>query len=253
MRKTLLILILVVFINFNTDVYADATSTNINTISTPTIASSTVNTFFGNVYKDIKLKVPVYKQQYANSCEAATLRMALAFKNIKKSEIQILTKFGYNPTYKDWTNNIWDDPQKQYVGYVDIAGKPYGGYGVYGTPVAKAIESLGLRSEYATGTAVTASFLAKSLDNRNPVIVWGYSSFTEVPYTWKTKEGVEVKAFRGEHVRLVVGYKGTIEKPIGFYINDSLKGKVTEYWTTEKLMENINKVPGVTDQAVVVK
>ena len=64
---------------------------------------------------------------------------------------------------------------------------------------------------------------------------------------------MEVKVFRGEHVRLIIGFRGTIDNPIGFYINDSLKGKYAEYWTTEILVENINKVPGVNDQAVVVK
>jgi len=236
-RKILLSLILVIFAGSATTVFADTLSIN--------------NT---NIYKDIKLKAPAYKQQYANSCEAATLRMALAFKKILlKNDVQLLSRFGYNPTYKDWTNNIWDDPQKQYVGYVDVAGRPFGGYGVYGLPVVKAIESLGLKAEYATSTNITATFLAQSVDNKNPVIVWGYSSYTEPPYTWKTKEGVEVKAFRGEHVRLIIGFRGTIDKPIGFYLNDSLKGKYAEYWTTERLMENINKVPGVTDQAVVVK
>ena len=216
-----------------------------------TVFADTLNT---NIYQDIKLKIPVYKQQYANSCEAATLRMALAFKGVNlKNDVQLLARFGYNPTYKDWTNNIWDDPQKQYVGYVDIAGKPYGGYGVYGLPVVKAIESFGLKAEYATSTAITPSLLAQSINNKNPVIVWGYSSFTEPPYTWKTREGVEVRAFRGEHVRLVVGFKGSAENPTGFYINDSLSGKKAEYWATQKLMENITKVPGVTDQAVIVK
>jgi uncharacterized protein YvpB len=232
--KVLLFLLLLVSITGVTAVFAD-----------------TVNT---KIYKDIKLKAPAYKQQYANSCEASTLRMALALKKISiKNDVELLGRFGYNPTYKDWTNNIWDDPQKQFVGFVDIAGKPLGGYGVYGLPVVKAIKSYGLNAEYATSTAITPSFLAQSIDNKNPVIVWGYSSFTEAPYTWKTKEGVEVKAFRGEHVRLIIGFKGTIENPEGFYLNDSLKGKYAEYWTTQKLMENINKVPGVTDQAVVVK
>lgn len=216
-----------------------------------TVFAETINI---NVYKDIKLKAPAYKQQYANSCEAATLRMALAFKKINlTNDVHLLAKFGYNPTYKDWTNNIWDDPQKQFVGYVDVSGKPNGGYGVYGLPVVRAIKSYGLDAEYATSTAITPSFLAKAIDNKNPVIVWGYTSFTEPPYTWKTKEGVEVKAFKGEHVRLVVGYKGTLEKPIGFYLHDSFSGKSFEYWSTEKLMMHINKVPGVTDQAVVVK
>ncbi len=232
--KVLLFLLLLISITGITSVFAD-----------------TVNT---KIYKDIKLKVPAYKQQYVNSCEASTLRMALAFKGINlTNDVQLLGRFGYNPTYKDWINNIWDDPQKQFVGYVDVAGKPNGGYGVYGMPVVNAIKSYGRDVEYATSTAITPSFLAKSIDNGNPVIVWGYSSYTEIPYTWKTKEGVDVKAFRGEHVRLIIGFKGGIENPQGFYLNDSQKGKYAEYWTTQKLMENINKVPGVTDQAVVVK
>jgi uncharacterized protein YvpB len=216
-----------------------------------TVSANNVDT---NIYKDIKLTAPAYKQQYVNSCEASTLRMALALKGVfTRNDVEILGRFGYNPTYKDWTNNIWDNPQKQFVGFVDVAGKPLGGYGVYGLPVVKAIKSYGLNAEYATSTAITPRFLAQSIDNKNPVIVWGYSSFTEVPYTWKTKEGIEIKAFKGEHVRLIVGFKGTIENPEGFYFNDSLKGKYAEYWTTEKLMENIRKVPGVTDQAVIVK
>lgn len=242
-RKILLSLILIISFGISINVFANTKN-----------LATTTNTNTSKIYKDIKLKIPAYKQQYANSCEASTLRMALNYKNIKlTNDVELLFKFVYNPTYKDWVNNIWDDPQKQYVGFVDIAGKPLGGYGVYGLPVVRAIESYGLKAEYATGTAITSSFLAQAVDNKNPVIVWGYSSYTEPPYTWKTKEGVEVKAFRGEHVRLIVGFKGTVENPQGFYINDSLKGKYTEYWTTEKLMENINKVPGVTDQAVVVK
>ncbi len=250
-RKILFFLILVIFISFNTNIHAYTTSTNNNSSSTSYYSTTTSN--LTKIYKDIKLKAPAYKQQYANSCEAATLRMALAFKGLIKNEIQILTKFGYNPTYIDLTNNIWDDPQKQFVGYIDVTGKPFGGYGVYGIPVAKAIESFGLKAEYATSTNITPTFLAQAVDNNNPVIVWGYSSFTAPPYTWKTKENTKVKAFRGEHVRLIVGFRGTIEKPIGFYVNDSLKGRYAEYWTSEKLMENIQKVPGVTDQAVVVK
>ena len=217
------------------------------------IASTTPVQVSTNVYKDMKLKVPFYKQPYANSCEATSLRMALGFKGIIKNEIQILTKFTYNPTFKDWVNNIWDDPQKQYVGYVDISGRPNGGYGVYGLPVVKAIESFGRTATYATGTAITASFLAREVDAKNPVMIWGYTSLKEPPYTWTTREGVIVKAVRGEHVRVVVGYKGTIDNPIGFYVHDPFSGKMNEYWTAQKLIDHIQKVPGVTDQAVVVK
>lgn len=209
--------------------------------------------FSSHVYADVKLKVPYYKQPYANSCEATSLRMALAYKGIKKNEIQILTQFGYNPKVKDWVNNIWDDPQKQYVGYVDIAGRPNGGYGVYGLPVVKAIESFGKQATYATGTAITAQFLAKAIDEKNPVLIWGYTSITEPAYTWTTREGLTVQALRGEHVRVVVGYTGTVEQPVGFYVHDPFTGKIQEYWTAKKLIEHIQKVKGVTDQAVVVR
>lgn len=237
MRKTLLSLILVFSVSMFSVVLADTATDVINT----------------KTYKDLKLKAPIYKQQYANSCEAAALRMALAFKGIMKNDVQILTKFGYNPRAKDWKNNIWDDPQKQYVGYVDVTGKKNGGYGVYGLPVVKAVESFGLKGEYATSTAITPTFMAQAIDNKNPVMIWGYTSFTEPAYTWKTPEGNEVKAFKGEHVRLVVGFKGTIENPEGFYVHDSVTGKAYEYWSTQKLMTHIAKVPGVTDQAVIVK
>ena len=208
----------------------------------------------GEVYKDFKLKVPYFKQQYPNSCEASALRMALAYKGIvQNDDADILTKFTYNPRAKDWVNNIWDDPHQQYVGFVHVSGRPNGGYGVYGAPVKKAIESFGRAGEYATGTAVTAQFLAQELNKGNPIIIWGYTSLTEAPYTWTTSEGVVVKAVRGEHARTVVGYKGTPTSPKGFYVHDPFTGKANVYWTAQALMDHMGKVPGVTDQAVVVK
>lgn len=205
------------------------------------------------LYKDFKLKVPSYKQQYANSCEASALRMALAYKGVVKNDVQVLSQFGYNPKVKDWTNNIWDDPQKQYVGFVDVSGRPNGGYGVYGMPVLKAVERLGRSGQYATGTAITSQFLAGELDKGNPIVIWGYTSITEPAYTWKTLDGVEVKAIRGEHARTIVGYKGTVANPIGFYVHDPFTGKANQYWPVKTLMDHMQKVPGVTDQAVVVR
>lgn len=201
-----------------------------------------------------KLKIPYYKQQLANSCEASSLRMALAYYKIPvQRDMSIILKFGYKPRAKDWDKNIWDDPQQQFVGHANIAGKPDGGYGTYGLPVIKAIKSFGRNAEYATGTAITADWLAKQISEKHPVIIWGATSITEPPYTWTTPEGVEVKAFKGEHARLVTGFKGDPKDPEGFYIHDPWNGKADEYWTVADAMEHINLVPGVTDQAVVVK
>lgn len=201
----------------------------------------------------IKLKVPYYKQQYPNSCEASALRMALAYYGIKKNDVDMLTQFGYNPHYRDWVKNIWDDPQKQYVGFVDVTGKPFGGYGVYGLPVARAAQFYKRTTEYATGTAITAKYLAKQIESGYPVVIWGYTSITEPPYTWTTPEGVEVKAFKGEHARTLVGLRGTSENPVGFYVHDPFNNKQYEYWPAATLIAHMNAVPGVTDQAVVIK
>lgn len=200
-----------------------------------------------------KLKVPYFKQQFPNSCEAASLRMALAYYGIKKNDIQIVLKFGYDPRPKDWDKNIWDDPQKQYVGHVDVSGRPNGGYGTYGLPVVKAIELFGRRAEYATGTAITSEWLARQIAAKNPVVIWGATSFTEPPYTWTTPEGKEIKAFKGEHARLLVGFKGTVKNPIGFYVHDPYTNESYKYWPAVDLIKHMNLVPGVTDQAVVVR
>ncbi len=244
MQKFLGIILLSLSLGLSMSVFAEQVTT---------VTAPAQNVATKNVYKDVKLKIPHYKQPYPNSCEATSLKMALAYRGIVKNEIQILTAFTYNPTYKDWTNNIWDDPQKQYVGYVDVSGRPNGGYGVYGLPVVKALESFGRRGTYATGTAITAQFLAEAIDAKNPVLIWGYTSLTEPAYTWTTREGVLVKAVRGEHVRVVTGFKGTVAHPVGFYVHDPFTGKVHEYWTAKKLIDHIQKVPGVTDQAVIVK
>lgn len=201
----------------------------------------------------IKLKVPYYKQQYPNSCEASALRMALAYYGIKKNDVDMLTQFGYNPHYRDWVKNIWDDPQKQYVGFVDVTGKPFGGYGVYGLPVARAAQNYKRTTEYATGTAITANYLAKQIESGYPVVVWGYTSITEPAYTWTTPEGVIVKAFKGEHARTLVGLRGTSENPLGFYVHDPFNNRQYEYWPAATLIAHMNAVPGVTDQAVVIK
>ena len=217
--------------------------------------SFTVSVFAAtNAVSITKLKVPYYKQQLANSCEAASLRMALAYHGVKiQRDMSIILKFGYKPKAKDWDKNIWDDPQKQFVGHANISGKPKGGYGTYGLPVVKAAKAFGRDAEYATGTAITAPWLAEQIEGGYPVVIWGATSLTEPPYTWNTPAGVEVKAFKGEHARTLIGFKGSVENPEGFYIHDPWNGKASEYWTTADLMEHMNLVPGVTDQVVVVK
>jgi len=199
--------------------------------------------------KETILKVPVYVQEFKNSCEAAALRMALAYKNIQTSgDMELIQKFGYSPIRKDVTNNIWSDPQKEFVGFVDERCSECG-YGVYGIPVTKTARAYGVNAIYLTD--VVPSVLAEELSQDNPIVVWGYTSLSN-PYTWNTSTGGTVKAFKGLHARVLVGFRGEKENPKGFYLNDPLTGK-REYWNTASLVAHMNAVPGVTNQMVVVR
>lgn len=199
---------------------------------------------------DIKLPVPYYRQQYLNSCESSATRMALGFYGVLADDMQVLQKIGYKPREKDVAKDEWDDPQEQFVGFVDREGST-GGYGVYGLPVAYAVEGFGRKAEYRT--VVTAQFLAKEISAGHPIIIWGSTSVLASPYTWNLPKGGKALAFRGEHARVVVGLKGGAKDPVGFYVHDPFNGQQFQYWTTADLMKNIYSVPGVTNQAVVVR
>ena len=212
-------------------------------------SATTTSMVFTTDAEVVKLDVPYFYQQHKNSCEAAALRMALAYYNINATDLDIVQKFGYDPKMKDVANNVWDDPQLMFVGDVDGTDRNQG-YGVYGQPVLKAAKSFGRNGTYETN--ITPSFLAKSIRNGHPVVLWGYTTLTEPSYLWNSPQGQVVKAFKGEHARVVVGVRGTIDNPLGFYVSDPLTGDVAKYWSTESLISNAYGVPDVTNQAVVV-
>jgi uncharacterized protein YvpB len=198
----------------------------------------------------VKLDVPYFHQQYPNSCEASSLRMALAYYGIETDDMGVLEKIGYRPRLKDQEKNEWDDPQEQFVGFVDVSGNT-NGYGVYGLPVANAAKEFGRKAEYRT--VITPQFLAKEISNKHPIIIWGSTTVTAPPYTWNLADGGTVKALKGEHARVIVGYRGPALDPSGFYVHDPINGKSYQYWTTTDLLDNLYGVTGVTNQAVVVR
>lgn len=196
-----------------------------------------------------KLNVPYFEQEYSRSCEASSLRMVLAYYGITAHDMEILQKIGYAPRPKDKENNVWDDPHEMFVG---DASKDNGeGYGVYGEPVVKAANSFGREAEYTT--TITAQYLAQHVRVGHPIILWGYLISAGPEVRWNTPSGEEVIAIADEHARVVVGVLGTTKNPVGFYLHDPRSGTSYEYWSKEKLMAHIYAVPGVTNQAVVVK
>jgi uncharacterized protein YvpB len=222
-----------------------ASTTSVATSSSKTLAKTSVTPKLDV----LKLDVPYHHQQFVNSCEAASLSMALGYYGVHIGDMAVVNAFGYDPKLKDVPNNIWDDPQKMFVGFVDLASST-GGYGTYGRPVVKAAEAYGRTAIYKT--SITPAELAAEIKAGHPVVMWGYTSLTQAPYTWNLVDGGTVKAFHGEHARLVVGVLGDISNPAGFYVHDPMVGAY-QYWSSTLLMKQFNSVPGVTNQVVIVK
>ena len=166
------------------------------------------------------------------SCEAASLKMALANKEIYVSEDEIMQEIGYdNPLIRK--DSLWGDPHKAYVG--DIDGKICDtGYGVYWEPVAKAA-NIWREAEAFSGWSLEK--LMREIKAGNSVIVWGAlptANLTDC--SWYTPEGKYIKAYQETHVRLVVGYIGDAENPSKIIINDPLSGRL--YWDTSFFLAN---------------
>lgn len=187
----------------------------------------------------VKLKVPLYKQTYGQSCEASALRMALAYRGIATTDMAILDQMGYDGRASEVINGqlTWGDPHKQYVGEKDGDQTNLTGYGVFGEPVVAATEKNGRMAEVKDDVKV--DWITQQLYAGNPVILWGVSIKID-DGVWQTSDGTTITAPRRTHTRLVVGFSGDPKAPTGFYINDPATG-VEKYWKTAVLETNISQ------------
>lgn len=201
-------------------------------------------------YDVVMLDVPAYKQEYKNSCEESALRMVLAYYDIPATDMEVVQKVGYQPRGWDYKNNIWDDPYEMFVGSIDSIKTI--GYGAFAPALAKAARAYGREAQ--SYSPVSAQFIAEQIYNGYPVMVWGlFRTPPYMKYSWKTDEGKEIEAYKGEHVRVVVGVVGDRNNPTGFFLNDPLTGAAKVYWSAERLMKHMNIWGNLTNQAVVVK
>jgi len=192
-------------------------------------SSKKYSAVFMTASDNYKLDIGMDFQDKALSCEAASLKMALAYKNVSVSEDEIMKKIGFDGT--PHYGNIWGDPHKAFVGNIN-GRQNTTGYGVYWEPVANASQSWRNAKAFTNGTL---SQLAREISEGNPVIIWGTVGNTKID-SWKTKDGKEINAWRGEHARVVTGFSGTIDHPSAFYLNDPLAGKIV--WPAEDLLRN---------------
>jgi uncharacterized protein YvpB len=155
--------------------------------------------------------------------------MALAYKGVSVSELSLMNLVGYDPT--PHVGNIWGDPYNAFVG--SLSGRQNTtGYGVYWDPIARAAQNY--RSAQAF-TGWSASQLASTIANGNPVVMWGvYPGGYFDP--WYTPDGKYIPAWKGEHVRTVIGFYGPASNPTKFIINDPISGQLT--WSTSQFLSN---------------
>jgi uncharacterized protein YvpB len=181
---------------------------------------SAVTSTFSTEEKIVTLNVTLDKQDRALSCEAAALKMALAYRGIRVSEDEIMSHIGYDPTTR--SGNVWGDPDVAFVG--DINGSQNStGYGVHWAPIAKAASNY--RAAKAQ-TNMTLQDLAREIDAGNPIVVWGTQGRSYYD-PWVTPSGKTIPAWKGEHARTVIGYKGNVQSPTAIIVNDPIAGRVT--------------------------
>jgi uncharacterized protein YvpB len=205
---------------------------------------------FGGAYSTetqvIKLGVPTYHQAYGRSCELASLRMLLAYRGISTTDYAILQRVGYNPRARDTGSNSWDNPNQMFVGFVDTFSWSQG-YGVFSGPLAAAGRSYGRNVQNYYG--VSAAWISSQVHSGNPVEFYGYIG-SQSADAWNTSSGV-VQTTTAMHARVIYGVAGSADNPSGFYIHDPWTA-TSFYWSAAQVMANMNSVPGVSNQAVVV-
>ncbi len=177
----------------------------------------------------LKLPVVFHRQEHSLSCEAAAMTMALNYKGANITESDVISKLAFDPAAR--TSTTWGNPYTGFVGNID--GKMgTTGYGVYWQPIADAARNW----KYTEAREnMTVQDLALHLLNDQPVVIWGYFGAGNA-LTWKTPDGQQINAINGEHVRVVTGFVGDQNTPVGFSILDPIYGEL--YWTTEQLLEN---------------
>jgi uncharacterized protein YvpB len=176
----------------------------------------------------------VYRQAYALSCEAASLRMALAFRGLTTDDAAILRLIGSDNRPPFYRGRVlrWGDPYKTFVGDVTGSEVKLTGYGTYYPTIARAATALGGGVLAAAEGISPHAVYSYVLDGR-PTIVW-------VAYEWVAASRSDYVAFDGT----TVPYAGPVEhsvtvagvSPTSVLVNDPDAGR---YWIPKSIFESV--------------
>lgn len=176
-----------------------------------------------------RLNVPYHRQEHALSCEIASLKMALAWAGVNIPEADLIAALPVDRTPRQ--NGVWGNPYQAFVG--DIDGKMMQtGYGVYWDPIAKVGQRY-RRTEVSHNGGLPE--LIYHLNQGRGVIVWGYYGKGE-RMDWRASDGGLVRAVKGEHARVLVGYTGSMTNPDSLILLDPIYGEIA--WSISQFLAN---------------
>jgi uncharacterized protein YvpB len=157
--------------------------------------------------QSVMLRVPIYRQEHALTCEAAALRMALGALGTDVSEAAILSRLAREPTPRQVLEDgtvVWGDPD---VGFVGAWDGVYlrDGYGVYDGPIAAVAQSFGMANTTHARAAEPGDLYA-AVRNGFPVVVWvPYGLVVKGRGAWTTPDGEVVRYVVTEHAVVLSG------------------------------------------------
>jgi uncharacterized protein YvpB len=175
------------------------------------------------------LAIKVHYQEHRLSCEAAALKMALAFEGITIDELTLMSYMSRDTrpaTFNAQGRMVaWGDPAQSYVGNPDGRLEKYTGYGAYNTPVARAAiragATVGASGSGLYGTGIPPGAVYTAVLDGHPVVAWISNTYHDVRLNRYTAyDGATVWYTLTEHAVTVVGVR-----PDAVLINDPWFGQ----------------------------
>ncbi|MEZ0067045.1 uncharacterized protein YvpB [Streptacidiphilus sp. MAP12-20] len=179
-----------------------------------------------------RANVPMYRQQYADDCEATSLRMVLAYHGHHLTDWQILTQIGIDwaHPHAGYSGPTSGDPYRAFVGNPNGSESRNTGFGVYYPRIAAVATANHLNVLYS-GMNLAPAQLYKDLAAGHQAVVW-------IDYLYRAKPSSYYRAWDGRRIL----YAGPAEHAIvltgvttnGVYVNDPARGS---YWLRKSTFE----------------
>jgi uncharacterized protein YvpB len=184
------------------------------------------------------LDIKIHYQEHNLTCEAAALKMALAYEGIEVDEMTLIGYMTWDPSPARFDSHghltTWGDPQQGFVGNPDGHIERYTGYGVYDRPVAFAALLAGANVVAAGGglygSPIAPSEVYDAVLDGHPVVAWISNTYRTVALKQYTAyDGATVSYTLTEHAVTVIGVR-----PDAVLINDPWFG---QHWHSKAQFE----------------